>query len=359
MEIYQKLTDKEREISQTIIWLRAILCLFIILIHTVPPQYALVAECYRYIRHLMNVAVPLFFAISGFLLFWKKDFKFSIYTKKLKKRIKTLVIPYLLWNIFAVLILCFLGGFLKSYFLNDNFTFENLFNKTPLYWLKTLLGIPYPVNGPLWFVRDLLLCFIFSPFICFFVKFAPKIFLPILLFIWALKPVTTDLGGGEPIFWFSLGAYVGIHKEILMSANPKLLIKICLPLYLLVPTLFIFVQLREICIIRNTLIVIIILAGSVTMVSTSYLLLKKYSLPSWIVSLSKVSFFVYCSHMVFSKIITSIVHKIILPKFPENFYIGILAYVGSFISLLTITLLFCACIKYLFPKTFNILNGGR
>ena len=52
-----------------------------------------------------DVCVPLFFFISGFLFFYKPDFTRGVYIDKLRKRVKTLLVPYLIWNFVGFIIL--------------------------------------------------------------------------------------------------------------------------------------------------------------------------------------------------------------------------------------------------------------
>ncbi|MGD9772520.1 MAG: acyltransferase family protein, partial [Parabacteroides sp.] len=51
---------------------------------------------------LVRVSVPLFFFFSGFLFYYKTDFNGITYAKKVKSRIQSLLIPYLIWNIFLL-----------------------------------------------------------------------------------------------------------------------------------------------------------------------------------------------------------------------------------------------------------------
>lgn len=54
-------------------------------------------------RSLARVSVPGFFLISGFLFFkWPERFSFNTYRSKLKRRFYTLLIPYLIWNVFGI-----------------------------------------------------------------------------------------------------------------------------------------------------------------------------------------------------------------------------------------------------------------
>lgn len=61
---------------------------------------------------LPSIAVPTFFFISGFLFFINiQDWSWNKYKKKLKNRIKTLLIPYLMWNLvpflFSIILIVF------------------------------------------------------------------------------------------------------------------------------------------------------------------------------------------------------------------------------------------------------------
>jgi fucose 4-O-acetylase-like acetyltransferase len=50
----------------------------------------------------IHANVPVFFFISGFLFFYSVDFNTDVYKRKIKSRVKTLLIPYIIWNTFAI-----------------------------------------------------------------------------------------------------------------------------------------------------------------------------------------------------------------------------------------------------------------
>lgn len=60
------------------------------------------------ITQLTMLAVPTFFVISGYLFFrnmpTKGAFPLSIFVRKLQSRVYTLFIPYMLWNMFVVIV---------------------------------------------------------------------------------------------------------------------------------------------------------------------------------------------------------------------------------------------------------------
>ena len=85
--------------------LKVIMILFVIFIH-MNPTAERYGEAAMWWHSINIVAVPVFFIISGYFFFYQtKAFGKEAYSKKLRKRIKTLLIPYLLWNLLPVLLI--------------------------------------------------------------------------------------------------------------------------------------------------------------------------------------------------------------------------------------------------------------
>lgn len=122
-------------------------------------------------RVLPTFAVPLFFAISGYLFFLKRrDFGVCDYVEKLKKRLLTLLVPYVVWNIlaFALYSLKSIAGgqVLENTLSPDIFWGCKTFGTATVNWLGwSLAASTAPVLMQLWFVRDLIVCVVFTPFI--------------------------------------------------------------------------------------------------------------------------------------------------------------------------------------------------
>ena len=57
---------------------------------------------------LPRIAVPLFFIISGYL-FFRSGFMIRTYTDKLRRRVRTLLVPYILWNLLYLIRTAFSG----------------------------------------------------------------------------------------------------------------------------------------------------------------------------------------------------------------------------------------------------------
>lgn len=113
-------------------------------------------------------AVPLFYAISGYLFFLNTDKGILAIGRKMKKRIKTLLIPFVIAALFfpAFYLLMELLPFTNTYINGDESFFKNLqlpVNEifTSLFWHKPGGTTPWAFH--LWFLRDLILIVAVSP----------------------------------------------------------------------------------------------------------------------------------------------------------------------------------------------------
>ena len=130
---------------------------------------------------ISGVAVPIFFFMSGYLFFLRLErWNWTIYNQKVKNRIKTLLIPYFIWNslaiVFSAVILCYNNGILSILdFLRDNH-YLNLFwscnvsgiGRLNEIGLSTSNSFPYLI--PLWYLRELFVLFLLSPALFFVLR---------------------------------------------------------------------------------------------------------------------------------------------------------------------------------------------
>ena len=133
------------EFSNKITFLQFALSILIVYQHTswrYNGSLLALSQIHGFLFYLTQTAVPLFFMISGYLFY--RTFKIEKAVDKLKSRIKTLVVPYLIWNvIYAVgMILLKHFGFVNSVHIENN-------------W-KLLLQILNSDFSPLWFVKYLI-----------------------------------------------------------------------------------------------------------------------------------------------------------------------------------------------------------
>ena len=195
---------------------------------------------------LARSAVPLFFLISGFLLFFNFDGSFKSYQLKIKSRIKTLLIPYFFWNL-SVLVAFAIGQSLDftSRFFTGHIGMIADFGVFD--YLNAFLGLDgYPISYQFWFIRDLMILVLCSWVIGKFVN----IYLCIALLIAIL--VSSDPDGTSwlsSFFYFYLGGLFA--KEPSMLNKIRKLFFLILPVYasllvvLILGYTFILIDLRS------------------------------------------------------------------------------------------------------------------
>ena len=228
--------------STTIDLLRFPLAIMVVFIHMNPKVINLIEADYSLVSGhgiynatgillshvLTHIAVPTFYFISGLLFFINfQKWSWEGYKKKINSRIKTLFIPYLLWNAipFLLVVLAMTAGVvLKGNPLEDVQTFISEKNLRIFYdcnewgtsrinWLGESQRMTGPYNLPLWFLRDLIVVTILTPIIYYVIKklglfIIGVLFLAYVSRIWILLPgfhITA-------FFYFSTGAYFALNK---------------------------------------------------------------------------------------------------------------------------------------------------
>lgn len=158
---------------------------------------------------LLSFCVPFFFCISGYLFFANIErFGPQEYKRKLLGRVWSLLIPYLLWNtVFAVV------RFLKARYLGydgEEICVDGQFSIIGFlrgYWDT---GGGFPVDGALWFLRNLILYQLATPLVALIGRY----------WILTAAVMCVPLFGMEfngDIYingfeYFVFGAALGIHK---------------------------------------------------------------------------------------------------------------------------------------------------
>jgi len=113
-------------------------------------------------RSITQFAVPMFFMLSGLSFF--KEYNNKKYIKKIKSRIYTLIIPYLLWNTVWLL-----------WELFCSYSFLSKFSATgepyPLTLVSILKGIFfYGCNMPFWFIFDIIVFSLAAPLLFLIIR---------------------------------------------------------------------------------------------------------------------------------------------------------------------------------------------
>lgn len=228
--------------SRTIEWLRYPLMVLIVILHTDTallwsmPHEGLPETLYYILRTISLVAVPLFFIFSGYWFFRQPEtFTLDTYREKIRKRVRTLLIPYLFWNFFAwalQLIVVVLQGRLSI----------ELFYPQKILDIFFGIGEGYqgmPKAFQLWFLRDLIVVCLISLQLYHLLHSKRPWLLIILAALYILPypeqwhPIFKHLPAA--LLFFSAGAYMGIHKMNIVETARR----VPMWLSLTVPTLLI------------------------------------------------------------------------------------------------------------------------
>lgn len=166
---------------------------------------------------ICSVAVPLFYVISGFLFFLNVPYGLRSISKKIKKRLRTLLIPYLLTNILTFIFYVSLNLIALKIAAIDrvvNFKVLDVILEDGFMATLKLVFINPPIAFQLWFIRDLLVVIVFSPCIWLLLNSISsriwKILFPIaLLLIFVLGGHNGYCGA---FVWFTIGGFIAVSK---------------------------------------------------------------------------------------------------------------------------------------------------
>ena len=189
--------------SQIISFLRFPLTFLVVAIHSrgeigqVPDLMHLTARnLYDMVKVLgsdviAQVAVPSFFFISGYLFFANvSKLDWATYKNKLGKRVHSLLIPFILWNLICIPLTLMVryGESLSGTSAADAAqTYWDGIRWLHIFWNATshdsmfanLFGMNFlmahPILGSFWYVRDLIVVTLFTPAIFWFFKYTGKV----------------------------------------------------------------------------------------------------------------------------------------------------------------------------------------
>ena len=168
-------------------------------------------------KHLCSIGTCWFFLFAGFLFFLgneQQDGKigWKWYLAKWKKRIRSLLIPYLIWNLFAILAIILKINGLSLLGISQSSDESALLKAGPLFWFIT-----GPADFPLWFLRDLILLSLLTPVLQWLFQRIPWISLALLAAFYLIYPKDLPFMSMRGLFFFSAGAWLGIRKAELLS----------------------------------------------------------------------------------------------------------------------------------------------
>lgn len=168
---------------------------------------------YFFSNELLRFAVPMFFAISGFLFFFTYENTASCYAKKLKSRVRSLLIPYVIWAVLSGLLIT---GIAQIPFFSDlQIVTEKFYD-----WTQFYMYLINPAAFQLWFIQQLMIFVLISPALYFLIKKTRGIILILFAVPWIID--FTFIINFSGLFAFSIGAALAIFgksREYTRSEN--------------------------------------------------------------------------------------------------------------------------------------------
>lgn len=327
--------------------------LFVIYIHSPyveASKYQIASKVQGFMADfgLAIFAVPMFFFISG-LLFFKGIKSVKDCFTKIKQRVSSLLVPYIIWN------LVFVGWYVAMAFTPGVSQFVNSDMIGHLSWHDPEGTLSFlflePAGFHLWFLRDLFLYMLLSPILYMAIKRTPWISLLITFLAVNWIP---RMG----ITFFMLGGIVALHYglETIERWLSKPVVMGCLMFYILNALVTITIGVRP----GNILWQYYVQIAELFSVAAIWGLYNHFVKGDYKLSVSlnrmmSYTFFIYLFH----EPIFNIVKKLGLKILGENeVSLTILFMLNPFIIVALSTVVGMVFQK-LFPRLYNVCVGGR
>jgi peptidoglycan/LPS O-acetylase OafA/YrhL len=162
---------------------------------------------------LAATAVPLFFFLSAFLFFRGGRWSREIYAAKLATRVRTLLVPYVAWNLLDLAAIVVAQSIPETarYFHAGYVPVTSMPLPT---MLDTALGITgAPIAYPFWFIKDLMVLVALAPLVHAGVARAGGALLAVLGAAWMVNLAPAHVLDLEAACFFCAGAYVAVHRH--------------------------------------------------------------------------------------------------------------------------------------------------
>ena len=356
----KEITDINNKQSVVINAMRFPLIIIVLYMHIIPLEPKPITfgfsgmQLYTFISELLShnigrMAVPCFFLFSGYLYFRKMEkWSGSFYLSQQKKRLKTLVLPYILWNILNIAIV-FIKGTAFNALGMDGSGDINFIKSTSFYELMVM-----PIDLPLWYLRDLICMTFLAPLFYYLFRYTKSLGIIVLLLLyfttWELPFRGFSL---TAIFYFGLGAYWGIGKQNILEKSSK-------HGYLWLTLSFIFVlvaTLNNLSPWHEVMIRLFALTGVLSGIFLTGKLINYKQFASIPLKFAPAVFFIYAVHELYFK--NWVKGAFFRTPLSESGWGMVVGYVVMPLVLLFICLVLYYLMKRILPKTLSILNGGR
>lgn len=278
------------------------------------------------------VAVPIFFLVSGYLLFSKPlEYKDSI-----AKKFHSLFVPFLIWNTIYFLLEIAVSMFFPEYC--------EPWDGTAIGLLKYYWGIPMgcalPIYAPLWFVRDLIILNMLSFVIKIVFDRLNHWLIALLLLVLWLSPVNDQ--ARQSICFFCFGGLLGYGKSAFVCRKPMIAAALCG-----IIGLFISISSSNVYLIR--------IAIMLYVVAIMLFFSRGANIKKPLIKLMPYSFAIYVIH---GKLL-SIIQRLMVRIFPQTTLVIMLEYLFVPIAVIMGCILLAKILSYISLPLFSVATGNR
>lgn len=349
------LYDLTKQQSKRLDILKSLFALFIVYIHTNPTSFVTYDlpvwfECFEYIisELIPRCAVSGFFLLSSLLLY-RKEFKWK---NNIKKKIRTLLIPYFLMNTLWIVIFAIVQNIpqTQSFFTNEGNIISNF---TIFRWLQAYgIGSEYPFLYPLWFLRNLFLLNVLAWMIKRIIDRFPIISLIIILLLYFFLPsINCYYFRITDIAMWCLGYFLIKYKVNLNKFDNSRLVPCIYVLTLILSLIFKDTNIAMINLFLSRFRLSISLIFWYSFFSNNYRGIIQRTLLRY----AQYSFGIYLFHENFLTFFVKLISKIV----EMDLSVLLLEYLLLPCFVVVLVIVFCRCFKKLIPSIFTLLTGER
>ena len=314
---------------------------------------AFVVGSYTLSKIVGNMAVPCFFFISGYLFFRNvESLSVKLYCDKLRRRVRTLLQPYLLWNLLILALYAIGQMAFPSLFSGAN---TKIADYSVAEWAQAFWcveGTQSPINPPLWYIRDLMVMVVLSPLLYCLMKnrVVGALFLCVML---ALAMVNY-----MPIVWlqprfilpFGLGVWGALHGLPQLRFRGWVALIAVLLCGAGVVGFFMTEGALKYAILQATILV----GASLLLYTSRYLaVVRGWRVPKL---LNRSYFFIYLFHYIPLALMMRVLRKVVEPTTNMEYFA---IYFGSFIAIVMLSVGLFWVLQKIAPKITAFMLGNR
>ena len=334
--------DKQNYFRNKIVLLNVFATFMVVALHALPNErfgMNIDASCVviYLLRAICQVGVPLFFFISA-VLFYNTVNSYKDISKKILRRFRTLLVPYLLWNVFFVAVYFVLTNIPSiSSHMNMGKAFNGMYD--------IVVGIVDSRFTPLWFFKILIYYTISAPIIYLIIR-SKIVFVFVLIssvgYSLMLEPEVYD----NFFLWLPIylsGAFFGYCKINLAKRTSTLIFLVIMTVIVMILGIYDF---EKIIYFRYFMPIAIWIGCDWFM---GNFIRERFIVKAWM----NCTFFLYCTHY----FVLNILEKVAVLHFPPSEIVLVFTLIISFT--ITVFSLLNIALKLKDRQVYKILTGGR